>query len=69
MAELITPAERAEGIALAVLHGEVSMADARESLRLALRESEVTAGADALSRYRQGAPVWAWPRTAPWLGF
>ena len=45
------------------------MADVRDSLRLALRESEVEANADALRRYRNGEAVWAWPQTAPWAGF
>lgn len=61
--------DTAERIALAVLNGEVSMADAREDLHLALRQREVTREADALTAYRSGAPVWTWPVVAPWSGF
>lgn len=62
-------AERAERIALAILAGEVSMSDARETLRLASREREVEQHAESLRQYRSGEPVWVWPAVAPWSGF
>jgi len=62
-------AERAERAALAILEGRVSAGDARETLRLALREAEAGRAAAALRAYRAGEPVWAWPARAPWAGF
>lgn len=64
-----TPAERAERIALAVVNGTVSAADAREGLHLALVQGETERQARALRAYRAGERVWTWPATAPWLGF
>ncbi|WP_372663608.1 hypothetical protein [Amycolatopsis kentuckyensis] len=63
------PAERAERLALAVIMGDVDIADAREELGMALRERDSAADVAALTDYRNGAPVWAWPRSAPWAGF
>lgn len=65
----MSAAGRAERLALAILEGRVSAADAREALRLALREAEVERAAEALRAYRAGEPVWTWPARAPWAGF
>lgn len=69
MSAVSSAAERAERLALAVLTGDVSAADAREELGLALREREITADVNALRAYRTGVMVWTWPREAPWAGF
>jgi hypothetical protein len=34
-----------------------------------LRAREVRRAAEALTAYRVGKPVWAWPAKAPWAGF
>jgi hypothetical protein len=65
----VSAAERAERLALAVLAGTVTAADARGDLSLALRESEAERSAAALRAYRSGRPVWSWPAAAPWAGF
>lgn len=65
----MSAAGRAERLALAILEGRVSAADAREALRLALREAEVERAAEALRAYRAGEPAWTWPARAPWAGF
>lgn len=65
----MSAAGRAERLALAILEGRVSAADAREALRLALREAEAERAAEALRAYRAGEPVWTWPARAPWAGF
>lgn len=68
----MSAAGRAERLALAILEGQVSapdLPDAREALRLALREAEAERAAEALRAYRAGEPVWTWPARAPWAGF
>lgn len=62
-------AEYAERIALAILDGKISAADAREDLSMHLRAAEVERQASALRAYRAGDPVWTWPARAPWAGF
>lgn len=68
----MSAAGRAERLALAILEGQVSapdLPDAREALRLALREAEAERAAEALRAYRAGEPAWTWPARAPWAGF
>jgi hypothetical protein len=65
----MTHAEHAERIALAIVNGEVSAADARGDLQLHNRAAEVERQASALRAYRAGEAVWTWPATAPWRGF
>lgn len=61
--------ERAERIALAVVMGKLSGADAREDLHTATVEREAEQNAAALRAFRDGRPVQAWPARAPWFGF
>lgn len=62
-------AEHAERIALAVVNGQLSAADAHDDLHMHLQAAETERQADALRAYRAGQPVWTWPATAPWAGF
>ena len=59
----------AERIAEAVARREITMEDAFETLSMHNRAAETQRAADALTAYRNGEPVCAWPANAPWAGF
>lgn len=57
-----------EQLAMALLFGD-RRPDVMEDLREAGREVDILTDAIALRKYRNGEPVWVWPKQAPWVGF
>lgn len=58
-----------ERYALAVISGEGDRSQLLRDLHEAGEELEAIRSARALREYRNGSPVWVWPKTAPWSGF
>ena len=66
---IATLARMGERLSLAILAGEVDISDVREELCRMAQERDTLRDAVALTRYRAGESVWAWPARAPWAGF